>query len=383
MSPTALTSRLQACIRTRDLHGALEAAVTLHRQNHAEHAGRAYASILRTWPGQPEAENGRAMLLAATGRHAEAFDVLQRLCAAHPDNPGLWMNLGSVALGADHTDEAVIAFESAIRLNPAYADAYHSLCDALLRLGRADEAVAACDRSMVATGRDFHALAFKAHALRDAGREDESGVLLDYAHYLHTHLFEPPEGFADVASFNAACARYVQKHPTLAANVMSTEHGKHTGELLYPFGGEMEGLRAVINNAVRWYMQRIPDDPAHPMTRWQPLEWKITSWGVVMFNRGHERPHIHPKGWLSGVFYLQLPDLIDDPARRPEGWLEFGRPTRELHVRTAPALRYCQPCYGAMFLFPSYFYHGTVPFRSEARRVCVAFDIEPVRFRNP
>lgn len=383
MTSRNLTSRLQTCIRTRDLHGALEAAVALHRQKQAEQAGRAYALILRTWPGQPEAENGQAMLLAASDRHHEALQTLQRLCAAYPDNPGLWMNRGSVALSAGQTDQAVNAFETAIRLDPAHADAYHSLCDAYLRLDRADDAVVACDRSLAANGRDFHALAFKAHALRDAGREDESRTLLDYEHYLHTHSFEPPQGFADIISFNQACARYIEKHPTLEANVMSTEHGKHTGELLYPFGGEAESLRAVINNAVRWYMRQIPDDPTHPMSRWLPAEWKIASWGVVMFNKGRERPHIHPKGWLSGVLYLQLPEVIDDPARRPEGWLEFGRPTSELHVRTEPLLSYCQPRYGAMFLFPSYFYHGTVPFRSEARRICVAFDIEPVRFRNP
>jgi tetratricopeptide (TPR) repeat protein len=382
MSQSALMSRLQACVRTRDLRGALETAVALHRQNHLEHARRAYASILRVWAGQPEAENGQAMLLAASGRHPEALEILARLCSVHPENPGLWMNRGSIELSAGHADAAVMSFETAIRLNATYRDAYYSLCDALLRLGRADAAVSACDRAIAAVDRDFHALAFKAHALRDAGREGESRYLLDYEHYLHIHHFDPPAGFADVASFTTACARHVQKHPTLEANVMSTEHGKHTGELLYPFGGPMEPLRAVINDAVRWYMRQIPDDPGHPMQRWLPAEWKITSWGVVMSDKGHERPHIHPKGWLSGVFYLQLPGLIDDPARHPEGWLEFGRPTGELHVRVEPLIRHCQPRYGAMFLFPSYFYHGTVPFRSDTRRVCVAFDIEPVRFRH-
>ena len=97
-----------------------------------------------------------------------------------------------------------------------------------------------------------------------------------------------------------------------------------------------------------------------------------------MHDQGHERAHIHPNGWLSGVFYLDLPDVIQNPANEHEGWLEFGRPTADLHVKSQPRLRHYQPAYGTMFLFPSYFYHGTVPFRSKQRRICIAFDVEPL-----
>ncbi len=378
MSRSNLLARVQSCIRQHDLRGALEVAVALHRDNLADEADRAYRAILKAWPLQPDAQNGRAMLLSTAGRHDEALPVLAALCQHAPDNPGLWMNRGSVELAAGLLDAAVDSLETAIRLSPRYLDPYHSLCDALLRSDRADEAVNTCDRAIAAAGRDFHALAFKAHALADAGRQAESNTLLDHDQYTHTYHFDPPHGFADINAFTTACARFISSHPTLEANVMSTEHGKHTGELLLPFGGPMEALRATINEAVRWYLKQIPDDPAHPMTIWKPKEWKITSWGVVMYNKGHERAHIHPKGWLSGVFYVQLPDLINDPARKPEGWLEFGRPTLELHVKSAPSIRHYQPRYGAMYLFPSYFYHGTVPFKSEQRRICVAFDIEPV-----
>lgn len=379
MSHSGLMARLQTCIRGGNLRGALETAVTLQRDNQLKPAERAWRAILQAWPGQPDAENGLAMLASAQGRHEEALDTLRSLNARLPANPGLWMNRGSVELTAGLTEAAVTSFERAVAIEPRYPDPWYSLCDAQLRLGRADAAVRACDGAMAAIGRDFHALAFKAHALRDAGRETESDALLDHDRYMHAHAFDLPFGFADIPAFNAACARFVSTHPTLRANVMSTEHGKHTGELLLPFGGPMEPLRATINGAVRAYLKELPDDPAHPMNRWRPREWKITSWGVVMFNQGHERAHIHPKGWLSGVFYVQLPDVVSDPARHPEGWLEFGRPTPELHVRSAPKLVHYPPRFGVMYLFPSYFYHGTVPFRSQQRRVCVAFDIEPIR----
>ena len=73
----------------------------------------------------------------------------------------------------------------------------------------------------------------------------------------------------------------------------------------------------------------------------------------MLFDKGHERPHIHPNGWLSGVFYLRLPALIADPERNHEGWLEFGRPTAQLRVQPALTLRKYQPAYGHKFLCPS------------------------------
>ncbi len=41
----------------------------------------------------------------------------------------------------------------------------------------------------------------------------------------------------------------------------------------------------------------------------------------------------------------------------------------------APEVCFCRPEEGLMFLFPSYFYHRTVPFESEQPRVSISFDI--------
>jgi hypothetical protein len=74
---------------------------------------------------------------------------------------------------------------------------------------------------------------------------------------------------------------------------------------------------------------------------------------------------------------VDLPGLIFQADRGHEGWLRFGEPSPELRIRSNPVLRDYQPGYGRIILFPSYFYHGTVPFRTEATRICVSFDVEP------
>jgi len=356
----------------------MQTAVTLHQTGKLKQAEKLYLSILAADPEHADALSSLAMIRHQAGRYAPAIKLLYRAIAKVDDNPGYFMNLGTVQTAAGQLQDAEQSYRRAIKLAPGYADPYYNLGDLYLRLGDAEAAIAVFDACMAARGRDYHALAYKAHALVDAGRHEEARYLLDFDRYVKAYPFEAPEGFASNDAFNTALAEHVQTHPTLRSNVMSTEHGKHTGELLRMPRGPMGPMELRIHEAVRWYIANLPDDPDHPAVRWVPGHWKLTTWGVVMLDKGHERAHIHPNGWLSGVFYLQLPDLIDDPDRNHEGWLEFGRPTRDLHVKSDPVIRHHKPACGEMVLFPSYFYHGTIPFRSRQQRICVAFDVEPL-----
>ena len=94
---------------------------------------------------------------------------------------------------------------------------------------------------------------------------------------------------------------------------------------------------------------------------------------------GHQLPHIHASGWLSGVYYAQLPDSApggDDHA----GWIEFGRPGYDLPA-TGAQVRAIAPEVGRLLFFPSYFFHRTIPFRGDRPRVSVAFDLAPLAYR--
>ena len=64
--------------------------------------------------------------------------------------------------------------------------------------------------------------------------------------------------------------------------------------------------------------------------------------------------------------------------KRDQGVLTFGEPGI---VTTPPlAAEYTvRPEVGMLVLFPSYFWHGTVPFSSNQARLTVAFDAVPDR----
>jgi hypothetical protein len=97
------------------------------------------------------------------------------------------------------------------------------------------------------------------------------------------------------------------------------------------------------------------------------------AWSVQLRPGGHHIDHIHPMGWISSAFHVDLPEAIENGR---QGWLKFGEPG----IPTSPILgpeHFVKPRAGQLVLFPSYMWHGTVPFGGDEPRLSAAFDIVP------
>lgn len=113
----------------------------------------------------------------------------------------------------------------------------------------------------------------------------------------------------------------------------------------------------------------------HPVLRKANSDFQFSSsWSVRLKDQGFHVSHVHPKGWYSSAFYVDLPSEIDDHSK--QGWLHMGKPgislTNELAVE-----KWVKPKTGHLVLFPSYFWHGTEPFKSDKHRLSVGLDIVP------
>jgi hypothetical protein len=96
-------------------------------------------------------------------------------------------------------------------------------------------------------------------------------------------------------------------------------------------------------------------------------------WSVRLFAGGHHVNHIHAGGWISSAYYVDVPHEIAETKNRA-GWLKFGEPNLETPGCTPD--HFVKPRPGLLVLFPSYMWHGTVPFEG-AERLSAAFDIIP------
>lgn len=153
----------------------------------------------------------------------------------------------------------------------------------------------------------------------------------------------------------------------------SVRNGTQTrGNLLLHQNDLLQLLFKQLQKQVAHYVQRHSiSDPAHPLYTEAAKPPKINgAWSVRTTKQGYHASHLHPAGKVSSACYITVPPFTD---QTDEGYLELGRPPADLNMELGP-LKTVKPVDGELVLFPSFLYHGTVPFHSSGERMVVAFD---------
>ena len=211
--------------------------------------------------------------------------------------------------------------------------------------------------------------------------ELELDWLCGYDRLIGEVLVEPPPGFEDEASFLAALeATLLPMHTATREPVnQSLRGGSQTPGVLFGRRDPMiAATRDAIARAVATHVERLPDDATHPfLRRKSPRVRFVGSWSVRLWSNGKHINHFHQEGWLSSAFYVSLPPSVLQPAGGDTaGCIQFGEPPPELGLGLTPR-RVIRPRPGQLALFPSYIWHGTVPFHDDAPRLTIAFDAQP------
>ncbi|TYT25696.1 tetratricopeptide repeat protein [Luteimonas viscosa] len=217
-------------------------------------------------------------------------------------------------------------------------------------------------------------------AWRLAGDEREYW-LCDYDRLVGYIEVAAPPGFSDVSAFlQRLAARLHTMHNAGREPVnQSVRGGTQTAGQL--FGRDDAVVRAAehaLRTAVEQWLATLPDDVDHPfLSRRQRSVRFAGSWSVRLTSSGRHSNHIHPKGWASSAFYVALPDsVLESDSESCAGWIQFGQPLEDLGLDLLPR-RVIRPRPGYLALFPSYMWHGTVPFEARESRLTIAFDMQP------
>lgn len=353
-------------------------AAVLQELGDFEGAAREAKRAFEIDPDLLEAEYNHAIALQELGQYEEAIKRYRHVLHHAPEFAPCALNIGYGLQKIGNLDEAAEAFEQAIAIDPDFAKAHVNLADLRLQQGDPDGALKVCDAFLQEHPGQTDLLAFRSMSLWDDGREDEARTLTDFERFVRPEHITPPTGFGDLETFNNALCEHVLAHPTLTLSPQShaTRNGKHSGELLSDPKGPIAGLEAEIFRLAGDYRDNLGSG-GHPFVARAPKDWTLSVWGVVMESAGHQIPHIHPAAWLSGVYYPKLPEIVGDDAGGKAGWIEFGRPPEHFHNARAPETLSVRPEPGMMVLFPSYFYHHTVPFEADGMRISIAFDLMP------
>jgi tetratricopeptide (TPR) repeat protein len=82
------------------------------------------------------------MVLSAMGRTTEGLNHLTEAVAMNPEDAGARATLGDALIEANRPAEALLHYQTALRLQPDHAPMLHtSIANALVRLGRMADAI--------------------------------------------------------------------------------------------------------------------------------------------------------------------------------------------------------------------------------------------------
>lgn len=213
-------------------------------------------------------------------------------------------------------------------------------------------------------------------ALKLCGDEKQYNWLCDYKLVNVSRLCGPDSKALLPADFNRELLQRLNElHTNIRAPLgLSLRKGSQTFENLFDKKDAiLTQLRIAIECQAREFINSLRHDPNHPFLSRLSTEFNFQgSWSVRLTDEGFHKSHFHPMGWLSGVYYVDIPDAVDYDG---QGWLVLGRPDIPHHDYYGDYA--VKPASGMLVLFPSFMWHGTNPFKANSHRVTVAFDIIP------
>jgi uncharacterized protein (TIGR02466 family) len=317
-----------------------------------------------------------AALLAA-GRPQDAVAPLT--AAAAQGRGGAHFILGLVWQRLQKPQEAAAAYQQGYAFDPEDFGPANNLFSALLESRDYQAAVAHADRLLTQKPGHTTSLAYKYIALGELGRQSDLKAFADPAALLQSERLQAPAGYADLNAFHSALAREIAADSTLAYERNTTRFGHQTDDIGFSATPALQQLNGILTDAVRRRADTARLSPSHPFHAAAPRDFRLFSWGVILREKGYQAPHFHPHGWLSGVYYIDVPGDIteSDPARG--GWIEFGRGDARWNQPATPMpLLQLRPEAGTLVTFPSYFWHNTRPLTSTRPRISFAFDVIPL-----
>ena len=371
---------LRECVRLdarrAEAHDRLAQLIWMRTGNIVEATG-SLDEALEKFPHDDALRGTKAALLQGAADARGAYACLAESAARPQAHPNLLIRAGLAALEFDPGIALALA-ERAMRAQPNNHTARKLLCAAYLGVGDGAKALTESATLLQAMPDDQYLIAMQTTALRLLN-DPRYELFCDYDRMVLATLLEAPTGWPDLGSFLTGL--------TSQLNALHNPHGHRllyqslrrgtetTQDLSRSQDPVIQALFHAFAAPIARYRERIgPGEDALRRRNRGPTRFN-GGWSVRLHRDGYHTSHVHPRGWISSAFYVQLPDSMR-AGHTAQGILSFGAPGM-LTPSSLPAELSVRPEVGLLVLFPSYFWHGTLPFHSEQPRLTVAFDAVP------
>lgn len=320
----------------------------------------------------------RADLARTAGRPDLAWDLLIQALRMAPQDVQTLLAAAQAAVEGQKLGDADILIRQALGHAPTAPAVLNQAAIVDLALGRPRDALAKAQAGLQAAPHNQSLWAWASVAARQLGDPLYEEVC-DYNALVRVFDFEAPAAWPDMPSFLADLDRALsvqhqyQREP---AN-QSVRGGSQLSHFLK--GSDDPAIKAafeLFTTAITAFLADLPQG-TDPLRARKTKDWRYQgAWSVLLRQGGSHASHMHIEGWISSVFYVATP-AVSAGAPDKQGWLAIGEPPLALNP-PCPAVLHVEPRPGRLVLFPSYAWHGVIPFKTDDRRLTMAFDVVPV-----
>ncbi|MDX2346381.1 MAG: putative 2OG-Fe(II) oxygenase [Legionella sp.] len=276
--------------------------------------------------------------------------------------------------------KAIRFFSDALTAQPFNSTAFNTWAAIDFSVSNEAEVLERCDDYITRGMITPTILANRYTALSLLGRTEEAEWLSGInAHTLSRQLEGPIDGESSLDDFLSKLALELSKHPALryGRHDSAIKLGWRIDELLTHKTPALSALFIELTQMISKAIDDLPNQP-HPWLTNSPSNAKLTPWCLFTENDEEASWHVHPRGWMSGVFYILVPDVTKCSYDK-KGCIEFGPPTLSHIQRKIPGEhKIVKPKPGQLLLFPSHLYHRTYATQNGHKRLVIPFDIQPL-----
>lgn len=382
----------------------------LQHNGELEAAIGSYKQALKVSPACAEAYNNMGSALQAKGDLDAAIDSYREALKIKPDYANAYDNMGHALHDKGDLEASIDCYKSALEIMPGSTQAHNNMGNALREVGRNEEALTHFDfitsseanpnnpqfwfnsqsqalECLYILGR-YSELEERLKALADSGDINLrlAGVSAFVTHQLKLEdpypFCKKPLDFVQVGNLNdhitdvSGFIEDLTLEASKVAQVWEPQHGVtkfgfQTSPTIFGAGKNCEALEKILRKEIDSYYSNFRSEDCALIDLW-PGEFDLRGWFVRLIKNGHQRPHNHPSGWLSGVVYLKTIDSLD----ADDGAIEFSLHGHDLPILDSSyARKIHRPKRGDVVLFPSSLFHRTIPFKQDTDRNVIAFDL--------
>lgn len=337
-----------------------------------------FKQVLDQTPFDPGLLCAFAQFAVSARQPGEALAYLQRAAAMDNCPAEVFGALAHVVAETDRPQAALAWHEKARSLAPQNKFILQNYCSALFNTGEIERAAAIASDAFALDPTDQMNLAYQTTALR-LQAEPQANGLYQPDIFTEKKAITPPPGYASLDAFNDAVRRELIALHNSAQEPFDQSLKGGTQVELTRIARQNKVIGELVDSlkrSVATFAAGLPDVPGHPFLSRKPEVIEFSGiWSVRLRTGGHHISHAHPEGWLSSCYYVDLPEDVESSGDH-QGWLRIGEPPVGQIMDKLDSFD-IQPSEGALILFPSYFWHGTLPFSKGAQRLTVAFDVKP------